>query len=136
LLQPTDDRPSVLFHERIMPKVTFSSPVLEHAVTVKADTEQAILSLAEANNIPLPRACHSGDCAACTIEVLTLSGKTIGSELTEKEKRRLPLDGRLSIDELRLAEQSEVAPRYRLACQYMVGFEDILVWFSGKPGDA
>lgn len=119
-----------------MPKVTFSSPVLEHAVTVKADTHQAILELAEANGVPLPRACHKGDCAACTIEVLTLSGKTIGSELTDKEKRRLALDGHLSIEELRLAEQSEIAPRYRLACQYVVGYEDILVRFSGKPGDA
>jgi ferredoxin len=119
-----------------MPKVTFSSPVLGHAVTVNADTHQAILTLAEANDIPLPRSCQSGDCAACTIEVLTLSGKTIGSELTDKEKRRLALDGHLSVEELRLAEQSEIAPRYRLACQYMVGFEDILVRFSGKPGDA
>jgi ferredoxin len=119
-----------------MPRVTFSSPLLAHAVTVKAATDQLILAVAAANDIPLPRACSTGDCAVCTIEVLTLSGKILGSELTEKEKQRLAQDGRLTIEELRLAEQREVAPRYRLACQYVVGFEDILVWFSGKPGDA
>jgi ferredoxin len=119
-----------------MPRVTFSSPVLDHAVTVKAATHQLIVEVAAGHDIPLPRACITGDCAVCTIEVLTLSGKILGSELTEKEKQRLAQDGRLTIEELRLAEQSEVAPRYRLACQYAVGFEDILVRFSGKPGDA
>jgi len=30
----------------------------------------------------------------------------------------------------------DVAPKYRLACQYVVRDQDILVKFSGEPGGA
>ncbi len=120
-----------------MPHITFSSPTLPHAVTVFKATDDAasILAVAEEHRIPLPHACGEGDCGVCTVDVLTLSGRTLGSQLTQKEKRRLFEIGKITPEEIRRAEASDIAPRYRLACQYIVRHEDLLVTFSGKPGD-
>jgi ferredoxin len=116
-----------------MPNVTFSSPLLRHAVTVFAEDElsSSVLALAEAHRIPLPHACGEGDCGVCAIDVLTLSGKMLGSCLTEKEKHRLFLIGKITPAEIHQAEAQDVAPRYRLACQFIPRYEDVLVKFSG-----
>jgi len=121
-----------------MPNVTFSSPLLRHPVTVFAADEEGanVLALAEAHRIPLPHMCNEGECGDCTIDVLTLSGKLLGSFLTEKEKKRLSAAGKITHDDIRLAEAKDISPRYRLACQFVPRYEDVLVKFSGRPGDA
>jgi ferredoxin len=121
-----------------MPNVTFSSPVLHKNVTVYAvagDTH-TILAVAEAHKIPIPHDCKDGECGSCLIEVITLTGKTMGSLLTEKEKSQLKALGKITPEEVRAAEVDDVAPRFRLACQYVVRDQDILVKFSGEPGGA
>ncbi|MGO4869594.1 MAG: 2Fe-2S iron-sulfur cluster-binding protein [Roseiarcus sp.] len=121
-----------------MPNVTFSSPILHKDVTVYAiaGDRRTILSLAEANKIPIPFDCKDGNCGSCLIEVVTLTGKTMGSLLTEKEKLMLKGLGRITTEEIERAEIDDVAPKYRLACQYIVRDQDILVKFSGAPGGA
>lgn len=121
-----------------MPNVTFSSPLLQRAVTVFAAGGDAssILSIAEEHRIPLPRTCRDGECGVCVVDVLALSGKTMGSRLTDKEKARLAAIGKITPEEIRRAEINEIAPRYRLACQYIIGHEDILVKFTGSPDGA
>ncbi len=121
-----------------MPNVTFSSPVMQKDVTVYAvagDTK-TILALAEANKIPIPFECKDGNCGSCLIEVVTLTGKTMGSALTEKEKSLLKSLGKIAAEEIRRAEVDDVAPKFRSACQYIVRDQDILVKFSGAPGGA
>jgi len=121
-----------------MPNVTFESPLLHKNLTVYAvagDTS-TVLAVAEANKVPIPHDCRDGECGSCLIEVVTLSGKTMGSLLTEKEKAQLKSLGRISAEEIRQAEVEDVAPRFRLACQYVVRDQDILVRFSGEPGGA
>jgi len=121
-----------------MPNVTFSSPVLKKNVTVYAiagDTS-SILAVADANKIPIPHDCKDGECGSCLIEVVTLTGKTMGSALTEKEKSQLKSLGAITAEEIRLAEVDDIAPKKRLACQYVVRDQDILVKFSGEPGGA
>ncbi|QGM47748.1 2Fe-2S iron-sulfur cluster-binding protein [Methylocystis heyeri] len=121
-----------------MPNVTFSSPLLHKNVTVYAvagDTS-TVLSVAEANKIKIPHDCKDGECGSCLIEVVTLSGKTMGSLLTEKEKTLLKSLGKITADEIAKAEVEDLAPKYRLACQYVVRDQDILVKFSGEPGGA
>jgi ferredoxin len=121
-----------------MPHVTFSSPLLGRSVKVPAmpGGHHSILAIAKAHRIPLPRACGEGECGDCVVDVLALSGKMLGSDLTEKEKARLVSMGKITPEEIRLAEIDDIAPRYRLACQYIVRYEDILVMFSGRPGEA
>ncbi len=121
-----------------MPNVTFSSPILHKNVTVYAvagDTS-TVLAVAEANKIVIPHDCRDGECGSCLIEVVTLSGKTMGSLLTEKEKSQLKSLGKITTEEIRKAEVDDIAPRFRLACQYVVRDQDILVKFSGEPGGA
>jgi len=121
-----------------MPNVTFESPLLHKNLTVYAvagDTS-TVLAVAEANKVPIPHDCRDGECGSCLIEVVTLSGKTMGSLLTEKEKAQLKSLGKITAEEIRKAEVEDVAPRFRLACQYVVRDQDILVRFSGEPGGA
>jgi ferredoxin len=122
----------------LMPNVTFSSPVLHKNLTVYAiagDTS-TILAVAEAHKVPIPHDCKDGECGSCLIEVVTLTGKTMGSLLTEKEKSQLKSLGKITAEEIRAAEVEDVAPRFRLACQYVVRDQDILVKFTGEPGGA
>ncbi len=121
-----------------MAHVIFSSPLLHKDVTVYAvagDTG-TILALAEKNKIPLPFECRDGNCGSCLIEVEHLSGKTMGEALTEKEKAQLKALGKLTQEDIERAEVQDFAPRYRLACQYVVRDEDIRVAFTGVPGGA
>jgi ferredoxin len=121
-----------------MSNVTFSSPLLHKNLTVYAvagDTS-TVLAVAEAHKVPIPHDCRDGECGSCLIEVVTLSGKTMGSLLTEKEKAQLKSLGKITPEEIRLAEVEDIAPRFRLACQYVVRDQDILVKFSGEPGGA
>jgi ferredoxin len=121
-----------------MPNVTFSSYMLRKDVTVYAiagDTS-TILSVAEANKIPIPHDCKEGNCGSCLIEVVTLTGKTMGSMLTDKEKDQLKGLGKITEEEIERAEVDDVMPKYRLACQYIVRDQDILVKFTGAPGGA
>ena len=121
-----------------MPNVTFSSPLLRKNVTVYAvagDTS-TVLAVAETNKIAIPHDCKDGECGSCLIEVVTLSGKTMGSTLTEKEKTQLKSLGKITVEDIRRAEVEDVAPQFRLACQYVVRDQDILVKFTGEPGGA
>jgi ferredoxin len=121
-----------------MPNVTFSSPVMHKNLTVYAiagDTS-TILSVAEAHKVPIPHDCKDGECGSCLIEVVTLTGKTMGSMLTEKEKAQLKSLGKITAEQIHSAEVDDIAPPYRLACQYVVRDQDILVKFSGEPGGA
>lgn len=122
-----------------MANVTFSSPLLHKDVTVYAvaGDRGTILSVAEKHKIPIPFECRDGDCGSCLVEVVTLTGKTMGSMLTDKEKSQLKALGRITAAEIAKAETDDVMPKFRLACQTIVRDQDILVRFRGdQPGGA
>lgn len=121
-----------------MANVTFSSPLLHKDVTVYAvaGDRGTILSVAEKHKIPISFECRDGDCGSCLIEVVTLTGKTMGSMLTDKEKAQLKSLGKISAEDIKKAETDDIAPKFRLACQYIVRDQDILVKFAGVPGGA
>lgn len=120
-----------------MANITFSSPVLSKDVTVYAiagDTS-TLLSIAKAHNIPIPCQCQDGECGSCLIKVTYLGyGRSKAISLTDKEKLTLSVNGKLTREWLAKAEVEDLSPPYRLACQYIVRDEDILVEFSGEPG--
>ncbi|MBF0093276.1 MAG: (2Fe-2S)-binding protein [Alphaproteobacteria bacterium] len=120
-----------------MANITFSGITMPKDVTVYAAAGDAhtILALAKANNIPIPFQCQDGECGSCLIKVTTLNDKPpMAVSLTEREKLTLSVNGKLSKADLAAAENSHIPPRYRLACQYIVRDEDILIEFSGEPG--
>lgn len=120
-----------------MANITFSGKTLPKDVTVYAiagDTS-TLLALAKANNIAIPFQCQDGECGSCLIKVTHLgANKPMAIALTEKEKLTLSVNGKLGKDLLANAEVNDMPPPYRLACQYIVRNEDILVEFTGEPG--
>ena len=115
-----------------MPNVTFSSPKLKKDITVytTAGDTSTLLSVAREHSIPVDFECENGECGSCAVQVIVLSKKTpLGMDLTEKEKAALKLAGKISNDQIEAAETSDMPPPWRLACQFIVRDEDILVKF-------
>lgn len=122
-----------------MANVTFTSPSLRRDKTVYAiaGNTKTILGLAEEHHIPIPFECRDGNCGSCLIEVIYLDDKgRMAIALTEKEKARLKEIKKLTAAEIAEAEVNDMPPRYRLACQYIVRDEDIVIRFTGEPGGA
>jgi len=118
--------------------VIFSSPLMTKDVTVYAiagDTK-TILAVAEANKIKIPLECRNGECGSCLIKVTPLEKGNMAAALTEREKTKLKELGKITNEEIARAEIDDVMPRHRLACQYIVRDQDILVEFTGSPGGA
>jgi ferredoxin len=117
--------------------VTFSGPPLEKDITVYAiaGDNGTLLALAKKHEIPIPFQCQDGECGSCLIKVTPLSGKGPKAQaLTDKEKLTLSVNGKLTREWLAKAEVEDIPPPYRLACQYIVLDQDILVEFTGEPG--
>jgi rubrerythrin/ferredoxin len=117
-----------------MANVTFSSPVMSRDVTVYAVAGHrgTLLAIAKAHKIPIPFDCQDGECGSCQVTVTPLSNsKRMGIALTEKEKELLRQLGKITKQEIMDAEVNDMPPRVRLACQYFVRDEDILVTFEG-----
>ncbi|MDE2584612.1 MAG: (2Fe-2S)-binding protein [Betaproteobacteria bacterium] len=115
-----------------MPNVTFSSPKLKKDVTVYAvaGDRNTILGLAKEHQVPINFECQDGNCGSCAVEVLTLGTKPpLATHLTEKEKVALVLAGKVKKAELDALEVTDLAPNWRLACQYMLLDQDIVVKF-------
>jgi ferredoxin len=115
-----------------MANVTFSSPKMKKDVTVYAtagDTS-TLLALAKTHKIPVDFECENGECGSCSVKVDVLSNKQAkGIALTEKEKTVLKLAGKITKEQIENAETNDIPPPWRLACQFIVRDEDILVKF-------
>ena len=115
-----------------MPNVTFSSPKLKKDITVYATAGDCstLLSVAREHAIPVDFECENGECGSCAVQVIVLENKApLGVNLTEKEKVALKLSGKISKDQISAAETGDTPPPWRLACQFIVRDEDILVKF-------
>ena len=117
-----------------MANITFTSPSLSRDVTVYAvaGDRGTILAVAKANKIPIPFDCQDGECGSCLVEVKHLSPDVkYAIALTEKEKEVLRQLGKITKAEIENAEVNDMPPHARLACQYIIRDEDILVKFAG-----
>ena len=117
-----------------MANVTFSSPVMAKDVTVYAvaGDRGTLLAVAKEHKIPLPFDCQDGECGSCVVEIKHLDPNVkYAIALTEKEKELLKQLGKITKAEIENAEVNDMPPRYRLACQYFVRNEDIIVAFEG-----
>lgn len=115
-----------------MANITFSSPALKKDVTVYAvaGDRRTILALAQEHKLPIHFECQDGECGSCTVQVTPIGSKSpMAVHLTEKEKTVLTLAGKLTRQQCEQIEVTDTAPMWRLACQYIVRDEDILVQF-------
>lgn len=119
-----------------MANVTFSGPLLPKDITVYAiaGDNGTILALAKKHEIAIPFQCQDGECGSCLIKVTPLGAAQKAQALSEKEKLTLSVNGKLSKELLAKNEVEDIPPPYRLACQYIVLDQDILVEFTGEPG--
>jgi len=120
-----------------MADVTFSGPPLAKDMTVYAVAGHTgtLLALAKKNDVPIPFQCQDGECGSCLVKITNLDSKPpMAIALTQKEKATLSINGKLTREDVEKAEVSDIPPRYRLACQYVVRDENIMVEFSGEPG--
>ncbi len=115
-----------------MANVTFSSPSMKKDLTVYAvagDTK-TLLAVAKSHNVPVHFECENGECGSCAVQIDILSDKApYGVALTEKEKTVLRYAGKITQAQIDAAETNDVPPPWRLACQFIVRNEDILVKF-------
>lgn len=89
-----------------------------------------MLAVAKANKIPVEFECENGECGSCAVEVIVLTNKQpMGMHLTEKEKTVLKLAGKITKAQIEEAELKDIPPPWRLACQYIVRDEEIVVKF-------
>jgi ferredoxin len=115
-----------------MANVTFTSPAMKRDITVYAvvGDRRSLLAVAKEHKIPVNFECENGECGSCAIEVSVLSDKLpLASHLTEKEKTVLRLAGKINKEQIADAELNDEPPPWRLACQYIVRDEEILVRF-------
>ncbi|WP_395664350.1 2Fe-2S iron-sulfur cluster-binding protein [Methylocella sp.] len=119
-----------------MPVVTFTSPFMHRDVRAYAtagDTH-TVLAVALAQGVKIPHDCKDGECGSCLIRVEYAAGKPkMAISLTEKEKIKLHEMGKITKEQIRAAEVDDVAPPYRLACQFIVREEEITIHFEGEP---
>ena len=115
-----------------MADITFSSPKMKKDITVYAiaGDRNTLLSVARAHAIPLSFECENGECGSCAVQVSVLErNRPLGINLTEKEKTVLKLAGKIKKADIEAAEENDIPPPWRLACQFIVRDEDILVKF-------
>jgi ferredoxin len=99
-------------------------------VYATAGDTSTLLGVAKSNKIPVDFECENGECGSCAVQVSVLENKQpLGVNLTEKEKTVLKLSGKITNEQIAAAENSDVPPPWRLACQFIVRNEDILVKF-------
>lgn len=113
-----------------MSSVTFLSLALLNEVIVPTRGRRTLLSLARSYRIPLRYACQRGNCGSCAVKVAALNWPVPKSvRLDKREKKVLYQTGKLTPQQYASETLTNVPPLWRLACQYEVEDEDILVAF-------
>lgn len=117
-----------------MGTIRFVAPGFSETIRLDAARQPrpTLLAVAREHGIPILFNCEAGGCAACIVHVEPAPGETPPA-LTVEEKFVLlamgKLEGGLETDSI------PQRPRFRLACQYVVGDEDIVVDFTNElPG--
>jgi len=80
------------------------------------------------NKIPIQFNCQDGECGTCVVKVSSVEKKPrMGGHLTAKEVTVLKELGKINQEQIDDAAVTDMPPTWRLACQFIVRDEDILV---------
>lgn len=116
-----------------MSTVTFLTQPLRDKLTVRVEAgeQRTLLSLIREYNLPKQCICGRGKCGTCAVKVAPmhrLTGpRTV--RLSGEEKKALFMSGKLSRQQYESDALPDVPPLWRLACQYVVTDEEIMVAF-------
>jgi ferredoxin len=116
-----------------MAAVTFLNPGLRDKVriTVPEGVHATVLKLAKEFDLPLRCKCEEGNCGVCAVKVVPLRShaESRAVHMEQKEKTLLLQAGKLSREQFENDTLTDMPPLWRLACQYQIEDEDILVAF-------
>ena len=114
-----------------MGSVTFLGMQLSDRVMVDIATEagSSLLDLAIKNHIPLPCDCMKGDCGTCAVKVVSLQHETSMVQLSNRERSLLREARKISNVQYYAEALPDHPPLWRLACEYKVANEKIMVTF-------
>ncbi len=113
-----------------MPLITFSNPEYKDKTVyaVAGSHTETVLKIAKEHRIPIQFDCSDGNCGTCLIKITPLQkNKMMCGRITDKEIEVLRQKGKLSKEELENLEVTDIPVQWRLACQFIVRDEDILV---------
>ncbi len=113
-----------------MPLITFSNPEYKDKTVyaVAGSHTETVLKIAKEHRVPIKFDCSDGNCGTCMIKVTPLQKhKEMAGRITDKEIEILRQHGKLSKDELYNLEVTDIETQWRLACQFIVRDQDILV---------
>ncbi|NJO67714.1 MAG: (2Fe-2S)-binding protein [Rhodospirillales bacterium] len=115
--------------------IHFSTPGMQKTVKidVEPDDQPTLLSVAKEFGVPVLFNCETGGCGACVVDVETKAvGQHSVAPLENDESFLLEAMGKLSEEEIAAAEEEGVPAPVRLACQYRLGDEEIVVSFETR----
>ena len=112
-----------------MGTVTFlDPPFLGQSVSRFAPYGRTLLHLASSLNLGLQTECRMGRCGACAVKVAVLGAfSACRMQLGEIEKTILYKAGKISREQYESNSIAGSKPVWRLACQYVIRNEEILV---------
>ena len=115
-----------------MGSVTFIAPPFDVARVIHIESSRCATLLSLAREVPWPahKTCGQGLCGACAVKVVFRDRKraTARVSLGADEKTLLYRAGKLTDAEYRAADIPAHPALWRLACQYVVTDEDIIVF--------
>ncbi|OHC67014.1 MAG: ferredoxin [Rhodocyclales bacterium RIFCSPLOWO2_02_FULL_63_24] len=124
-----------------MANVTFSSPLHKDKTVyaVAGSHKKTILELAKENHIPIDFSCGDGECGTCLVKVSSIDPASrnkyghMGGPLNAREVTVLKGLGKISQAQIDQMYVDDLPPtEWRLACQYIVRDEDIVVAYPSR----
>lgn len=117
-----------------MTQVTFLAPGQNNGmstveVQIASTDAYTLIELMEQCGMPIECTCCIGACGRCAVKVALVNkkGGRLKISLSEKEKRILLAHGKLTRRQSELPFLTYRGPVWRLACQFQVGENDIIV---------
>lgn len=124
-----------------MANVTFSSKLHKDKTVyaVAGSHKQTILELAKDNHIPIDFSCGDGECGTCLVKVSSVDTASrnkyghMGGPLNAREVTVLKGLGKITQAQIDQMYVDDLPPtEWRLACQYIVRDEDIVVEYPSR----
>jgi ferredoxin len=114
-----------------MVTVTFITPPMRERLVVEVteNSHVTLLTLMERYNLPKHCVCGEGKCGACAVKVAPMRKSARVVKLNETERRELLRAGKLTQEQSESFALKDIPPIWRLACQYEVSDEPVLVAF-------
>ncbi|MBW8067497.1 2Fe-2S iron-sulfur cluster-binding protein [Ferrovum sp.] len=112
-----------------MVMVTFLTPPMQDKLVVETSPGFSLLELMERYNLRRNCVCGEGKCGACAVKIVPMRRTPKWITIGYLERIQFVRDGKLSKAESEQPMFKDIPPRWRLACQYIVSDEPILVVF-------